>query len=155
MADTDRTRVADWLHDDYVELQADPTFVAEQLILDITVKIATVMEEKGVTQKELANQLDISPSALSQLLSGDQNISIKRLVKVALALGMQWEVPNLVPSESADVERVETKTRITVAELEMDRPAKDFPSKGTAWGLSVGGEPVDENENDEEQYIAA
>ncbi len=155
MADTDRTQVADWLHDDYVELQTDPTFVAEQLILDIMVQIGTVMEEKEITQKELADELDISASAMSQLLSADQNVSIRRLVKVALALGMQWEVPNLVPFESTDVERVETKTRINVAELEMDRPAKDFPSKGTAWGLSIGGEPVDENENDKEQHIAA
>ena len=155
MADTDRTRVADWLHDDYVQLQTDPTFVAEQLILDIMVQIGTVMEEEGITQKELADALDVSASAMSQLLSGDQNVSIKRLVKVALALGMQWEVPNLVPLEANNIERVETKTRINVAELEVDQSKKEFPNKGTDWRLSIGGEPMDENENDEEQYIAA
>jgi transcriptional regulator with XRE-family HTH domain len=155
MADTDRTRVADWLHDDYVELQTDPTFVAEQLILDIMVKIGAVMEEEDITQKDLADALDISASAMSQLLSGDQNVSIKRLVKVALALGMQWETPKLVPFEANDIERVETRTRINVAELEVDRSANEFPNKSTDWGLSIGGEPMDENENDEEQSIAA
>lgn len=86
------------------------TLVVEQLTLDIMVQIGTVMEEEGISQKELADALDIWPSATSQLLSGDQNVSIKQLVKVALALGMQWEA-QLVPFEAPDIERVQTKMR--------------------------------------------
>jgi len=162
MADTDRTRVADWLHDDYVGLQNDPAFVAEQLILDIMVKIGTVMEEEGITQKELADALDISASAMSQLLSGDQNVSIKRLVKVALTLDMKWEAPELVPFEAPDIERDEATARISVAEIEVDRSAKGFHSKSKTWGelpsqpssLSVEGEPLDEGVDDEELLAA-
>jgi len=104
-------RVADWLADDWGELQHDPTFVAEDLILDVALQIAEAMEEAGFeTQKELADELDVSKSAVSQLLSGDQNVSLKRLVKVALALGKNVEV-NLVDRAAPEIEPVRTRTK--------------------------------------------
>jgi transcriptional regulator with XRE-family HTH domain len=111
MPDESTVRVADWLADDWRELQHDPTFVAEELILDVAVQIAEAMEEAGFeTQEELANELDVSESAVSQLLSGGQNISLKRLVTVALALGKSVEV-DLVDRDRPDVEAVPTKTK--------------------------------------------
>jgi len=111
MPDENTVRVADWLADDWRDLQHDPTFVAEQLILDVAVQIAEAMDEAGFeTQEELANELDVSTSAVSQLLSGDQNISLKRLVTVALALGKSVEV-DLVDHEPSEVEPVSTKTK--------------------------------------------
>jgi transcriptional regulator with XRE-family HTH domain len=111
MPDENTVRVADWLADDWRDLQHDPTFVAEQLILDVAVQIAEAMDEAGFeTQEELANELDVSTSAVSQLLSGDQNISLKRLVTVALALGKSVEV-ELVDHEPPEVEPVSTKTK--------------------------------------------
>jgi transcriptional regulator with XRE-family HTH domain len=111
MPDESTVRVADWLADDWRALQHDPTFVAEELILDVAVQIAEAMEEAGFeTQEELANELDVSESAVSQLLSGDQNISLKRLVTVALALGKSVEV-DLVDRDRPDVEAVPTKTK--------------------------------------------
>lgn len=164
MGATNHIQVADWLYDDYAELQTDPTFVAEQLILDIVVQIATVMEDEGIVQKELAEELDISPSAMSQLLSGQQNVSLKRLVKVALALGMRWDVPKLIPFESPHIERVEEATvRIGIGELEAGIGTKGFSSGSKRWGqqpsqptsLSIEGEPIDEAFDNEEQLIAA
>ncbi|WP_208425213.1 helix-turn-helix domain-containing protein [Salinibacter sp.] len=111
MPDESTVRVADWLADDWRDLQHDPTFIAEELILDVAVQIAEAMEEAGFeTQEELANELDVSESAVSQLLSGDQNISLKRLVTVALALGKSVEV-DLVDRDRPDVEAVPTKTK--------------------------------------------
>lgn len=162
MSDTKHIQVADWLYDDYVELQSDPTFEAEQLILDIVVQIGSALEEKDVTQEKLAEQLDISPSALSQLLSGQQNVSLKRLVKVAMALGMRWEVPKLVPFESPEIVCVET-TVPTAVELEVESLFKGFTMRSASWGqnppqptrLSVEGEPVDEGINNDEELVAA
>lgn len=163
MSDTKRFQVADWLYDDYVELQTDPTFVAEQLILDIVMQIGAAIEEKNITQGELAEELGISDSAMSQLLSGQQNVSLKRLVKVALALGMRWEVPELVPFESPDIERVETTTRVSVGELEVVSLSKGFSSITKLWGqrpsqrasLSIEGEPVGEGAQNDDTLMAA
>ena len=111
MPDESTVRVADWLADDWRDLQHDPTFLAEELVLDVTVQIAEAMEEAGFdTQKELADTLGVSESNVSQLLSGDQNISLKRLVTVALALGKSVEV-DLVERDRPDVEAVPTKTK--------------------------------------------
>jgi transcriptional regulator with XRE-family HTH domain len=104
-------RVADWLADEWEDLQEKPTYVAEKLILDITLQIAEAMEEAGFdTQEEFANHLGITESAVSQLMSGDQNISLKRLVAIALTLGKSVEV-DLVDRDPPEVEAVPTKTK--------------------------------------------
>jgi transcriptional regulator with XRE-family HTH domain len=105
MATNDTYQVASWFKDEFDALHQDPTFITEEIVLDLALQIAEAMEEAGIeTQKELAERLDVSPSAVSQLLSGDQNVSIHRLVKVALALGKTVEAPKLVEFEPPNVE---------------------------------------------------
>ena len=104
---TNKLRAANWLYDELKVLQSDPTFVAEDIILDITEQICEAMEQQGLQQKDLAERLGKSRSAVSQLLSGDQNVSIKRLVEVALALDMTFIPPQLIPFEPVEVERVD------------------------------------------------
>jgi transcriptional regulator with XRE-family HTH domain len=104
-------RVADWLADEWEDLQEKPTYVAEKLILDVTLQIAEAMEEAGFdTQGEFADHLGISKSAVSQLMSGDQNISLKRLVALALSLGKSVEV-DLVDHDPPNVEAMSTKRK--------------------------------------------
>ncbi|MEL7170688.1 MAG: helix-turn-helix transcriptional regulator [Bacteroidota bacterium] len=88
--------VAPWLADQLAALQIDPEFVAEDLVLDVCEQLSVAMAEEGVSQKELAARLGKSPSAVSQLLSGDQNISLLRLVEVALALNRGVAPPRLI-----------------------------------------------------------
>ncbi len=52
----------------------------------------------------------MSKNVVSQLLSGDQNISLKRLVAVALTLSKNVEV-DLVDHDPPEVEAVPTKTK--------------------------------------------
>ena len=114
MSDT-TYKVANWFADEFEALQTDSIFVAEDVILDVTEQIHTIMEEKGINQTELADRLaavrgqkKLSRSAVSQLLSGNHNISINRLVEVALALGMTTTPPQLVDMQPVQVEPVET-----------------------------------------------
>ena len=107
MPNTDRIQVADWLYDDLVELQRDPVFVAEDIVLDMAEQISDALTERGMTQKDLADELGISPSAVSQLLKGDQNVSILRFVRVALALDKSVKAPELVPFEMMNLQPVE------------------------------------------------
>lgn len=133
---TSAIQVADWLADDWKGLQEDPTFVAEELVLDVAVQIAEAMEGAGLnTQKELADRLDISESAVSQLLSGDQNISINRLVEVALTLGKIVEV-DLVDREVPIVESVSTKTK----RVDVSDKGQNGGKPGTSpWEKATGG----------------
>jgi transcriptional regulator with XRE-family HTH domain len=160
MAAHDTTQAASWLKDEYVDLHSDPTFVAEDIVLDIAVQIAEAMEDAGVsTQKELAERLNISPSAVSQLLSGDQNVSIHRLVRVALALGKTVEPPKIVDFSEPNVESRSRQHAETVSLDDVSTPPKPRSQRSEtspkrAFNLShvsVCGEPMSASATAEEE----
>lgn len=135
MSTPTKIKVASWFKDDLEALQSDPAFVAEGVILDVTEQIYAVMDEEGISQQELAERLDVSKSAVSQMLSGDQNISIKRLVKVALALGMTLEAPKLAPFQRPRIEPVYAGHHSASVTVETaDTPATDDPRKTLSRG---------------------
>lgn len=152
MATSKSIKVADWLHDDFVGLQTDPEYLAEQLLIDIAIAIGDVMDEQNINQKALAERLDISKSAVSQLLRGDQNITMERLVRVAHALNRRVKAPELLPLASPDVERVQTTVSVDIEPTSMDT-GRHLSQARHSWGdavegpssisVKVNGEPID------------
>ncbi len=68
--------------DDYKALYAEEAAIAEVQLL-----IAELMEEKGISQKELAARLGVSQSAVSQLMGlSPRNLSVRKLARVLFAL---------------------------------------------------------------------
>jgi antitoxin component HigA of HigAB toxin-antitoxin module len=57
--------------------------VQERLILEATELIEEMMKDKGVNRKWLADQLGVSKSHISQLLSGERNMTLITLAKIA------------------------------------------------------------------------
>ncbi len=55
-------------------------------MVDATETIARVMEEKGVTRAELAKRIGKSRAFVTQILGGDQNITLRTLADVLYAL---------------------------------------------------------------------
>jgi transcriptional regulator with XRE-family HTH domain len=58
-------------------VQKNLTFVAE---------VARLMQEKGWTQKELAQKLGKTESEVSKWLSGTHNLTLKSIAKIEIAL---------------------------------------------------------------------
>lgn len=56
-------------------------------LLDVADRIQTLLEEKGMTQKELAIALNKSESEISKWLTGTHNLELKTIVKIEEALG--------------------------------------------------------------------
>ncbi len=54
--------------------------------------ILTYMEENDITQSDLARKLGKSRSAISQLFSKTPNISVKKMVEIADAVGIDIEI---------------------------------------------------------------
>jgi len=77
----------------------------EGLELDVTEKILQIMEEKGVSRSELAARLGVSKAAVSKLLNNGSNMTLKRLLSIAEALGQELRV-NLGPVEQRIEENV-------------------------------------------------
>lgn len=123
MADENEIQVADWLAEDYVELQTDPDYVTQGILIDLAVQLGEIMDAEGIeSQQALADHLGMSPSAVSQIMSGEQNMSIERLVRIALSLGRTVEV-EFVEQKRPEVEAVPTQT--TCIDLSDDVTAED------------------------------
>jgi len=62
-------------------------FEAERLILRTTELILSMMNDEGVTRKELAQRIGKSKGHVSQLLNGERNMTLRTLAEMAHALG--------------------------------------------------------------------
>ena len=69
---------------------------AWDIIFEFYHHVLNRMEEQGITQADLARQLGKSRSAISQLLNKTPNISVKKMVEIADAVGADFA---LVPIE--------------------------------------------------------
>lgn len=65
---------------------------ASILALQFLVLVDEKMKEKGLTKKELADQIGTSVSYLTQLFRGDRKPSWEILTKISLALGLEFKV---------------------------------------------------------------
>ncbi len=78
----------------------------------IAVRILSVLNEKGMQQKELAEMMDVSPQQVSKIVKGKENLSLKTISKIEAVLGVRlFEVS--VPKFEMNVERKGVRTNIS------------------------------------------
>ena len=74
--------------------------------------LAGLLVQRGMTRSDLARQMGVSAGRVSQILSGDSNLTMKSVASAAEALGVNVEVtfsqPALVPAteREADAHRL-------------------------------------------------
>jgi transcriptional regulator with XRE-family HTH domain len=78
-----------WFEDTLEDRRA---LAQERLILEVTERIAEAMEERGVTQAELASRLGVSPSEISMRLRGTRNLTLRTVADMFDALGFDGEL---------------------------------------------------------------
>jgi predicted XRE-type DNA-binding protein len=84
--------------------EKDPGFVAEGILIDINEQIVRLMEQQQMNKTTLARKLEVSNAYVSKLLGGNQNLTIRQLVKVVMVLESRLDVA-VVPKD-ADVHRM-------------------------------------------------
>lgn len=78
-----------WLDDaNYVEDNSEMLEMTGRIAL----AIIKVMKQKGLTKKELAKLLGISPQSVSKQLSGNANFTLETMAKYGKILGIRFEV---------------------------------------------------------------
>ncbi|MBA9078258.1 helix-turn-helix domain-containing protein [Rufibacter quisquiliarum] len=80
-----------------------------RLYADLVVLINTILEEKGYTQKTLAEKLEKRPSEINKWLNGEHNFTLRSVAKLQAELG---EVLLQVPSRKTAAEQFNTSLRI-------------------------------------------
>ena len=77
-------------------------FRLETIILDITEQISKRMKERQINRTQLAKALDVSPAAVTKVLNGNSNFTLKTLLSLADVLNLDLAVnfrPKEIPME--------------------------------------------------------
>lgn len=62
------------------------------LLRDFVDEVSWFMSENKISRNDLAQSMGVSPGRVSQILSGDENLTLRTLSSVAAALGAEFEV---------------------------------------------------------------
>lgn len=100
----------EWLTQKSQELEKDVEFLTYKANLDFTEDMLRILNEKGIkhVNKYLAEKLNCSPAYITKLLKGNPNLTIKKMVEIALILDQDLEI-KLIPKTSKEVEKGITK----------------------------------------------
>lgn len=78
--------------DDLMNPGVRRAFEEELLVAEATDTLEAYLESTGITRKELATRLGISPGRVTQILSGGENLTLRSLASVAWALGLRLQM---------------------------------------------------------------
>ena len=104
---------SEWFERKLAASKDTPEYELEWLLLDIEEALHTSMEAQGITRSELADRLGTSRAFITKLLGGQENLTLKTLVRVANALEMKVDA-RFVPRERAAKVAKETGVKAAV-----------------------------------------
>lgn len=68
------------------QLRKQPEFILTQLQNELYRALTAYMEQHGLSKKDMATKLGVSPSYVSQILNGQFNFTVMKWVELALAI---------------------------------------------------------------------
>jgi transcriptional regulator with XRE-family HTH domain len=80
-------------------------FRFETIILDITEQIAKRMKERQINRTQLAKALDVSPAAVTKILNGNSNFTLRTLLTIGDALDLDLAIKFRPKETSAEAQR--------------------------------------------------
>jgi DNA-binding Xre family transcriptional regulator len=81
--------------------QEQVAYEVARLAREATTAITFHLREQGISRTELAARMGVSPGRISQILSGDENLTLQTLSTVCAALGVRFHL-ELQPAQSGD-----------------------------------------------------
>lgn len=83
----------------------------EDLILEMTELLSAAMEDERITKSELAKRLGKTKGFVTQVLSGNRNLTLRTIADIADALGFRVRVGRESLPSAATFSSVATKRR--------------------------------------------
>jgi len=81
-----------WFKDLLESFEDDFDFRLEKIILNITEQICKKMKEKNINRSRLAEILNVSPAAVTKILNGNSNFTLRTLLSLSDALDSELTV---------------------------------------------------------------
>ena len=91
------------------ELLKHPNYLLTKYQLEIYRQVINYMQEKGLSKTDLAKQMQVSSPYISQILNGNFNYTLKKLIEIGLSIG---QVPEL---KFTPIDQYETGSAIPVS----------------------------------------
>jgi transcriptional regulator with XRE-family HTH domain len=105
-----------WFQKQIEALKDDFDFRLETLILKITETISENMEKKGINRSKFAEILRVSPPAVTKILNGTSNFTLKTLLTIADALELNLKIDFEEKEKVSAICPVEDKVIIPLAD---------------------------------------
>ncbi|BBO76138.1 hypothetical protein DSCW_35550 [Desulfosarcina widdelii] len=81
-----------WFKSKRKSIQKTLDYKIESLLLSITETLREQLKNEGMTRSMLAKKLGVSPAAVTKLLNGESNFTIKKLMSLADALNLEVQI---------------------------------------------------------------
>ncbi len=136
-----------WIKEKLELFKDDFDFRLETLILNLTEHICKRMKQKNINRTELADLLNVSPPAVTKILNGNSNFTLKTLLSLSDVLDQELEI-NFRDKETVcfTVHEVVHKTKkFTTASDEVFYPGVYHIQ--TSSGSIIGSYPVHEEKD--------
>lgn len=124
------------------ELLQSPEYWTTKAQLDLYFKVEEYLKDKKINRTDLARELGVSKSYISQVLNGDFDHRLSKLVELALHCGYKPIInyepvansqANIIESVSDFIERTKEECRTRgVAFMAMDQPGKNYDFNNTS-----------------------
>jgi transcriptional regulator with XRE-family HTH domain len=103
------------------ELINRPEYWLETIQNEIFRQVTAYLKDNNLTQNQFAEQLGVSKGYVSQIMKGDFNYTLKKLIELSLAVGKAPVIvfkplTEIMPAESKEVSSQETPALNKVAE---------------------------------------
>lgn len=90
------------------ELLRSPEYWFENAQNELYRQVIDYKEKKGINQTELAEELGVTKGYVSQILKGEFNYTLKKLIEISLAIG---KIPQIEYKTVADIISEDERTR--------------------------------------------
>ena len=115
-----------WFEKKLEQFENDFDFRLESIILDITEKICEKIEQKKINRSEFAEVLGVSKPAVTKILNGSSNFTLRTLLSIADALELNLAVQF---EEKETVSTAETSVYFKISSGAIDANTAPFLSE--------------------------
>lgn len=122
----------------------DPDYVASGLIVDLTEEISAVMEERKMNRSALAKKLKCSTAYITKLLRGEENLTIKKIAQIAIALELEPKISLDGRNQKVQISNEAFTVRFLSSEI--FTPGNVFAVSFGVGGRVFGSWPIADNE---------
>jgi len=70
----------------------NPGYIAENAMWEFVESVVSLMDNKEISKSDLARQAKLAPAQVTRILSGDHNLTVRTMAKVASALEMDLNI---------------------------------------------------------------